>query len=311
MKKTSYLFIVLIVLALFTCAVSAEAAIGGDKGVIQVNCAVNGASASLISINGDLIETKTVTNGMAEFYVYTTATPATTVIVSADGYYTASTAVTMPASGKTTSVTVTLEAEPVGGDRGFLDVHTNIIGAKVDVMSISGSVATSGYTDANGFVEFAIYTTGTPISSIVVSANGWETQTMSVTSPAKGQTESVSMTLVSSSPLIGGDRGVISVTSNVEGATVQLISISGNVAYNGTISNGKADIAVYTTATPVDKVSVSATGYQTANASVTMPAKGETNTVNVPLTKTPSSPMGFAVIGLLAVIGIAALVRRD
>jgi len=311
MKKTSYLFIVLIVLALFTCAVSAEAAIGGDKGVIQVNCAVNGASASLISINGDLIETKTVTNGMAEFYVYTTATPATTVIVSADGYKTASTAVTMPASGKTTSVTVTLEAEPVGGDRGFLVVQTNVVGAKVDVMSISGSVATSGYTDANCLVEFAIYTTGTPISSIVVSANGWETQTMSVTSPAKGQTESVSMTLVSSSPLIGGDRGVISVTSNVEGATVQLISISGNVAYNGTISNGKADIAVYTTATPVDKVSVSATGYQTANASVTMPAKGETNTVNVPLTKTPSSPMGFAVIGLLAVIGIAALVRRD
>jgi hypothetical protein len=119
------------------------------------------------------------------------------------------------------------------------------------------------------------------------------------------------MTLVSSSPSVGGDRGVISVTSNVEGATVHLISISGDVAYTGTITNGKADIAVYTTGTPVNEVSVSATGYQTANAAVSMPAKGETVTVNVPLSATPSSPMGLALIGLLAVIGIAALVRKD
>ncbi len=182
---------------------------------------MNGASASLLSINNDLIETKTITNGMAEFYVYTTGTPASQVIVSADGYYTASAPVTVPASGETTQVTVTLEAKPVGGDRGFLQVNTNIIGAKVE-----------------------------------------------------------------------------------------LISISGDVGYTGTISNGKADIAVYTTGTPVNQARVSATGYQTATVGVTMPAKGETVTVNVPLTVT-SSPMGFALIGLLGVIGVIALVRRD
>jgi len=308
MKKISYLFIALIVLFLFAGAASADT-VGGDKGVIQVNCDVNGASVSLMN-NYAVVETKTITNGMAEFYVYTTGTPVDQVLVSAEGYYTASAPVTVPASGETTQVTVTLEAKPIGGDRGFLQVNTNIIGAKVDVMSISGSVAETGYTDINGKIEFAIFTTGTPISSVVVSAPGWVTQTVSVTVPEKGQTETVNIEMVSTNPIIGGDQGVISVTSNVEGAKVELISISGDVGYTGTISNGKADITVYTTGTPVNQARVSATGYQTATVGVTMPTKGETLTFNAPLTAT-SSPMGFALIGLLGVIGVIALARRD
>jgi len=310
MKKISYLFIALIVLALFAGAVSADT-IGGDKGVVQVTCDVNGASASLISISGDVYETKTIADGMAEFYVYTTGTPVSQVIVSADGYYTASASVTVPAAGETTVVPVTLEEKPVGGDRGFLQVNTNIIGAQVDVMSISGSVGYSGYTDIDGKIEFAVYTTGTPISSVVVSAPGWVTQTVSVTVPEKGQTETVDIEMVSTNPIIGGDQGVISITSNVEGAKVELISISGSVGYTGTITNGKADISVYTTGTPVNQARVSATGYQTATIGVTMPTKGETLTFNAPLTATPASPMGFALIGLLGVIGVVALVRRD
>ena len=196
MKKTSYLFIALIVLFLFAGAGSAQT-IGGDKGVVQVTCDVNGASASLISINGDVVETKTITNGMAEFYVYTTGTPVNQVIVSADGYYTASASVSVPAAGETTVVPVTLEAKPVGGDRGFLQVNTNVIGAKVDVMS-SGSVGYSGYTDVDGKIQFAVYTTGTPISSVVVSAPGWITQTVAVSVPAKGQTETVNIDMKSS-----------------------------------------------------------------------------------------------------------------
>jgi len=308
MKKISYLFIALIVLALFAGAVSAET-IGGDKGVVQVKCNVNGASASLLSGN-DVIETKTITNGVAEFYVYTTGTPVDHVSVSATGYYPAYESVSMPASGETSFVTVSLEAKPIGGDLGFLQVNTNVIGAKVDVMSISGSVAETGYTDVNGKIEFAIYTTGTPISSVVVSAPGWVTQSVSVTVPEKGQTETVNIEMVSTNPIIGGDQGVISVTSNVEGAQVELISISGDVGYTGMISNGKADITVYTTGTPVNQARVSATGYQTATVGVTMPTKGETLTFNAPLTAT-SSPMGLAVLGLLGVIGVIALARRD
>jgi len=232
MKKTSYLFIALIVLLLFAGAASAQT-IGGDKGVVQVTCDVNGASASLISINGDVVETKTITNGMAEFYVYTTGTPVNQVIVSADGYYTASAPVTVPAAGETTQVTVTLEAKPIGGDRGFLQVNTNVIGAKVEVMSISGSVSDTDYTNVDGKVEFAVYTTGTPISSVVVSAPGWVTQTVAVSVPAKGQTETVNIDMKSS--------------------------------------------VAPTTAVPT-------------------PTK---------------SPMGLALIGLLGVIGVVALVRRD
>ncbi len=221
-------------LFLFAGAVSAAETIGGDKGVVQVTCDVNGASASLISINGDVVETKTITNGMAEFYVYTTGTPVNKVIVSADGYYTASASVTVPPSGQTVVVPVTLEAQPVGGDRGFLQVNTNIIGAQVDVMSISGSVGYSGYTDISGKIAFAVFNTATPINSVVVSAPGWVTQTVSVTVPAKGQTEIVNIDM-------------------------------------------KPSVAP-TTAIP---------------------------------TTTPASPMGFALIGLLGVIGVVALVRRD
>ncbi len=171
---------------------------------------------------------------MAEFYVYTTGTPVSKVIVSADGYYTASASVTVPPSGQTVVVPVTLEAQPVGGDRGSLQVNTNIIGAQVDVMSISGSVGYSGYTDISGKIAFAVFTTGTPINSVVVSAPGWVTQTVSVTVPAKGQTEIVNIDM-------------------------------------------KPSVAP-TTAIP---------------------------------TTTPASPMGFALIGLLGVIGVVALVRRD
>ena len=309
MRKITYLFIALIVLFVFVGA--ASAAIGGDRGVVQVTCDVNGASASLISISGDVVETKTITNGMAEFYVYTTGTPVNKVIVTADGYYTNGASVTTPPMGETTKVAVTLKEKPIGGDRGFLQVNTNIIGAEVQVMSISNSVAYSGYTDSVGKIEFAIFTTGTPIKSLTVTAPGWITQTVSVTVPAKGQTETVNIEMESSSPAIGGSRGVISVTSNIEGAKVELISISNDVGYTGTISNGKADIAVFTTGTPVKEARVSATGYQTATIAVSMPATGQTKTFNVPLTATPASPMGLALIGLLGVIGVVALVRRD
>lgn len=196
MKKITYLFIALVVLFLFAGAASAQT-IGGDKGVIQVTCDVDGASVSLISINGDVVETKTIAGGMTEFYVYTTGTPANQIVVSADGYYTASASVTMPDAGETTTVPVTLEPKPIGGDRGFLQVNTDVIGAKVEVMSIAGSADYSGYTDVDGKIQFAVYTTGTPIKSVVVSAPGWVTQTIAVSVPGKGQTETINVVMKS------------------------------------------------------------------------------------------------------------------
>lgn len=226
MKKITLFLIVAVVLALFVGAASASNAVGGDRGVIQLKCNVDGATAVLVSISGDESEPQTVTNGQAEFSVYTTGTPYSEVKVSADGYETATAAVTMPAKGETSTVTVTLtEVQP-----------------------------------------------------------------------------------------IGGDRGVIQVKCNVEGATVELISVSGTVAYTGTIKDGQAEFPVYSTATPITQVRVSANGYTTATQPVIMPGSGDTSSVDVPLTAAPTptkSPMGLAFIGLIGAIGAVALLRRD
>ncbi len=226
MKKITMILIAAVVLALFAGAASANTGVGGDRGVIQIACDVEGATAVLVSINGDESNPQTVTNGQAEFSVYTTGTPYKEVKVSAAGYQTATVPVTMPASGATTRVTVTLTPEQP----------------------------------------------------------------------------------------IGGDRGVIQITSNVEGAAVELISVSGTVAYNSTIKNGQAEFAVYSTATPITQVRVSAAGYQTATKPVEMPASGKTSVIDVPLTPNPTptkSPMGIAVLGVLGVIAAVVLIRRD
>ncbi|HJK78611.1 hypothetical protein [Methanocorpusculum vombati] len=226
MKKITILLIAVVTLALFASAAAADNSVGGDRGVIQLKCNVDGATAVLVSINGDESEPQTVTNGQAEFSVYTTGTPYKEVKVSADGYETATAAVTMPAKGETSTVTVDLtEIKP-----------------------------------------------------------------------------------------IGGDRGVIQVRSTIEGATVELISVSGTVAYTGTIKDGQAEFSVYTTGTPITQVRVSATGYETATEPIMMPAKGETATVDVTLTPVPAptkSPMGLAVLGLIGAVGAVVLLRRD
>lgn len=55
--------------------------------------------------------------------------------------------------------------------------------------------------------------------------------------PEMGKTSSVTVTLTQIQP-IGGDRGVTQVRCAVEGANVELISISGTIAYTGTIKEG-------------------------------------------------------------------------
>ena len=226
MKKVMMVLIAAVVLALFIGAASANDSVGGDRGVIQLKCNVDGATAVLVSINGDESEPQTVTNGQAEFSVYTTATPYKEVKVSADGYETATAAVTMPAKGETSEVTVNLV-------------------------------------------------------------------------PAQS---------------VGGDRGVIQVKCSVEGATVELISVSGTVAHTGTIKDGQAEFPVYSTATPITQVRVSASGYNTATEPVMMPGSGETSVVDVTLTPAPTptkSPMGLALVGLLGAVGAVVLLRRD
>ncbi|MDR0980903.1 MAG: hypothetical protein LBL85_03885 [Methanocalculaceae archaeon] len=83
------ILIAAVALALFIGAASANDSVGGDRGVIQLHCNVDGATAVLVSINGDESDLQTVIDGQAEFSVYTTGTPYKELKVSADGYETA------------------------------------------------------------------------------------------------------------------------------------------------------------------------------------------------------------------------------
>lgn len=87
-------------------------------------------------------------------------------------------------------------------------------------------------------------------------------------------------------PAIGGDKGTIIVKSNAEGATVELYSISGDVAYTGVVENEKAVFEVYSTATPINKAVVSCDGYKSASCTINgNPSKGETVTYTINLKK--------------------------
>lgn len=202
--------------------------------------------------------------------------------------------------------------DTIGGDRGVIQVSCNVDGATAVLISING-VESEPQTIVNGQAEFSIYVTGTPYSEVKVSASGYETATEPVTMPEKGETSRVTVTLNPQQP-IGGDRGVIQVRCNVEGATVELISVSGNVGYTGTIANGQVEFPVYSTATPITQVRVSASGYTTATEPVMMPGSGETSTVTVTLIAPPTptkSPMGIALFGLIGAVGAFVLLRRD
>lgn len=190
MKKAAYVFIVLLLAALFVGAASANT-IGGDRGIIKVECNVEGASVSLISISNAVYATQTIQNGYTEFAVYTTGTPVDKIYVSADGYASDVKKVVNPPAGKTEIVKVELQpipTGPIGGDKSFLDFTSNIIGAKVVLKDVSGNEAYTGYTDSNGFVEFAVLTTGTPLVKAELTATGWDYQSLDIQTPAAGKT---------------------------------------------------------------------------------------------------------------------------
>ncbi|HJJ48767.1 MAG TPA: hypothetical protein O0X39_07275 [Methanocorpusculum sp.] len=198
MKKSMYVLIGLVVLACFVSAAAADTT-GGERGFIQVKCNVDGASASLVNINNQVYDTQIITNGQCEFIVYTTGTPVNRVIVSKEGYFTNGAEVSNPAAGKTEFVTVNLDSSQgglVGGDRGIYKIQTNVIGAKVSLISISGDESVAGYTDIYGVAQIPVYTTGTPSKGVKVSAPGWTTvERDDLQVPAAGQTLTYSIQL--------------------------------------------------------------------------------------------------------------------
>jgi hypothetical protein len=94
---------------------------------------------------------------------------------------------------------------------------------------------------------------------------------------------------------LGGDEGWITISCNVNGA-----SVSFDGEYKGTIGGGSLTVPVFTTATPYHSFSVEKSGYTAYNGDLSMPAAGETRTYYATLnpiqTPTPVPPVNYGSI---------------
>lgn len=103
------------------------------------------------------------------------------------------------------------------------------------------------------------------------------------------------LALVPAVSAIGGDEGWITISCNVNGATV---SFDGE--YKGVISGGSLTVAVFTTGTPYHSFSVEKSGYYPFNGDLSMPAAGETRTYYATLNPVPTPttvpPVGYGSI---------------
>ncbi|MDD4483596.1 MAG: hypothetical protein PHD55_04425 [Methanoregula sp.] len=305
---------------------------GSGKGWITVYSDVNGAS---VSFNG--VTKGTISGGSFTLEVSTTGTPYTTYSVSKSGYYTYTGSVTMPSNDQTvtlypelvpipvtaptTAVTTTL----IGGDTGYYQFHCNVNGASVSLDGTNKGII------SNGVLTVTVYTTGTPYKTYSVSANGYTSVSGTLpTTPARGQTQDVYVTLSASSspvtetatvPPAGSGQGTYAVYCNVDGANVYF-----DDTFQGTISNGALYDSVPVTGTPFTTYRVEKDGYVTASGSIVQhPSAGEIVSLHVNLVKStttaataapttkpsplPATVVLFGLIGAGMIVALAS--RRD
>jgi hypothetical protein len=297
---------------------------GSGEGWIAVHCDVDGAS---VAFNG--VTKGSISNGIYTLEVSTTGTPYTTYTVTKSGYYTYSGTVTMPSDDQTVSLYPSLNPIPVtalptttstviGGDTGYYLFHCNVNGASVSLDGANKGVI------SGGVLSVMVYTTGTPYSTYSVSMNGYNTASGTLPStPTKGQTKDVSVTLTaaSSNPVttvapVGSGQGTYAVYCNVDGASVYF-----DDTYQGLIANGVLYDSVSVTGTPFSSYRVEKSGYVTASGSILQhPAAGEIVSLHASLIKstktttpatsaptTKPSPLPLTVT-LSGVIGAGALI---
>jgi hypothetical protein len=210
---------------------------------------------------------------------------------------------------------LSVSAETIGGDQGWINVHCNVDGASVYFDGeYKGEIVQNIFT-------LAIYSTGTPYKTVTVEKAGYTTWSENLdTNPGMGETMDITATLnpepTPVPTLIGGDVSYYTVYCNVDGADVYF-----NSDYKGQIANGELTVEVYTTGTPYTTYTVSKTGYTSFTAQISeYPAAGETDKLYATLvqssepTPTQTSPVSvFAVIGALVagLAGFALIAKKD
>ena len=208
---------------------------------------------------------------------------------------------------------LSVSAETIGGDQGWINVYCNVDGASVYFNGeYKGEIVDGIYTQA-------VYSTGTPYHSISVEKSGYSTWSEELdTNPGMGESMNVYATInpITVVPtLIGGDVGYYTVYCNVDGADVYF-----NSDYKGQTANGELTVEVYTTGTPYTTYTVSKSGYTSFTAQISeYPAAGETDKLYATLvasqpTATQGSPVSiFAVIGALiaGLVGFALIAKKN
>ncbi|WNY25825.1 hypothetical protein [Methanolapillus millepedarum] len=311
-KKISSLFIVLFIL--FALSGAAFAAPGSDQGDVRVNCNVNGAIVQLLASNGSVLYTATIQNGYAVIPVYTTGTPVTEAVISADGYQTAVVSVNSPASGQTTTVSVSLAPTDSGDDYNgeniaFIEVDCNVNGALVQLVNANGMIVYTGSIQ-NGYAWFPIYIPATPITEIRASASGYYNTSVPVYTYPMDQGQVVTVNITLSPVSQPSSTSTYIVNCNVDGAKVTLINTNGQVAYTGYVTGGSVTINTDSNGPTIAEIMVEAGGYQTETIAITnsnRPAPGTSDTFNVDLETDSMSSMTWIWVALgIVVIVIAA-----
>ena len=103
------------------------------------------------------------------------------------------------------------------------------------------------------------------------------------------------LTLIPAVSALGGDEGWITITCNLNDA-----SVSFDGEYKGIINGGSLTVPVYTTGTPYQSFSVEKSGYTTYTGGLVMPGSGQTRTFYATLnpisTPTPVPPINYGSI---------------
>jgi hypothetical protein len=161
---------------------------GGDKGYYQFTTNVGGASVYL----GNDLKGVTEEDGTLRVEIYTTGTPYTTYQVEKTGYTTYTGKITQyPAKGEIVQISVEMEQQMIGGDKGYYKLTTNVEGASVYFGSDH-----KGVTGEDGTLMIEVYTTGTPYTTYQVGKPGYTPYTGKITQyPAKGEIVQISADL--------------------------------------------------------------------------------------------------------------------
>ncbi|WP_109968478.1 hypothetical protein [Methanospirillum lacunae] len=197
--------LICIVLLIVACGFSAVTAstssnvIGGDRGWYAFHCHADGTE---ISLDNDV--KGVITDGELSVPIYTTGTPykSYTATYDRDGYHQSVTRplTEVPGKGETVDIYVDINPvptpqptrvpKPVGGDQGWYYVYCNVPGA-----TVSFDAEVKGTISGNVLVV-PVYTTGTPYSTITVSASDYVTVTEPIEQhPGKGETVDLYITL--------------------------------------------------------------------------------------------------------------------